>query len=269
MKNKYRYQNINLKQFFSYADLSLSMIIPLLFTVFTCFSCGKENNIIKPDQTTTATDTVTNKDTTAAVPAPGAKYLALGDSYTIGQSVQETERFPAQTVQLLRTQNINVWSPEYIATTGWTTTNLLTAINSQYPAANFDIVTLLIGVNDQYQGRDTANYRERFSELLKIAVDLARSQKTHVFVLSIPDYSVAPFVAVSEKARVSMQIDQFNAINKEITLQNNITYVDITPSTRQAANDASLIANDGLHPSAKEYTVWANMLAPLIKKVLQ
>jgi lysophospholipase L1-like esterase len=222
-----------------------------------------------PNETTTSADTMTSEDTTATEPATGAKYLALGDSYTIGQSVLETERFPSQTVKLLRAQNINIRDVEYIATTGWTTTDLLSAINSQKPEKNFDIVSLLIGVNDQYEQRDTTGYGERFSALLNIAVGLAGGRNSRVFVLSIPDYSVTPFVPEKEKALVSMQIEQFNTINKEITLQNNITYIDITPSTRQAATDASLIANDGLHPSAKEYAVWASMLAPLIKKALQ
>jgi lysophospholipase L1-like esterase len=246
--------------------LSFLMIISLLISIFTCFACSKEKTIFEPNETTTAEDTMTNKDTTATVPATGAKYLALGDSYTIGQNVQDYERFPAQTVQLLRSENINVRDVEYIATTGWTTTNLLSAINLENPAKDFDIVTLLIGVNDQYQHKDTTGYRTRFTELLNKAVDFAGSRKARVFVLSIPDYSVTPFVSESNKARVSMQIDLFNAINKDITLQNEINYIDITPSTREAATDASLIANDGLHPSAKEYAVWANLLAPLIKK---
>lgn len=241
------------------------------FSVIACFACSKDKNIDRPTDTPMPSkDTITNppSDTTSTSDSSGAKYLALGDSYTIGQSVQESERFPAQTVELL-SQNINIKDPEYIATSGWTTTNLISAINSQNPAKDFDIVTLLIGVNDQYQQRDTAGYRERFSELLTKAVDLAGGRKTHVFVLSIPDYSVTPFVSESNKARVSMQIDQFNAINKEVTLQHRIAYIDITPSTRQAANDPSLIASDGLHPSGKEYAVWARMLAPLIRKVLQ
>ena len=212
---------------------------------------------------------MTSEYTTATEPATGAKYLALGDSYTIGQSVREADRFPSQTVQLLRAQNISIRDAVYIATTGWTTKDLLTALNSQQPEKIFDIVSLLIGVNDQFEQSGTTGYGERFSALLNIAVDLAGGRKSRVFVLSIPDYSVTPFVPEKEKALVSMQIEQFNAINKEITLQNNITYIDITPSTRQAATDASLIANDGLHPSAKEYAVWANILAPLIKKALQ
>ncbi|CAA9492509.1 MAG: Lysophospholipase L1 and related esterases [uncultured Segetibacter sp.] len=250
-------------------QLSFFMIISLLFALFSCFSCNKEEKLPRGETVIIAKDTMINKDTSIAIPAAGAKYLALGDSYTIGQNVHETERFPAQTAQLLRAHNIDVRDPQYIASTGWTTTNLLSGINLQNPARDFDIVTLLIGVNDQYQRRDTTSYRTHFLELLDKAVEFARSKKSRVFVLSIPDYSVTPFVAAEDKAGVSKQIDEFNAINKEITLQNGIVYIDITPSTRGAANDTSLIANDGLHLSGKEYAAWAGMLAPLIKKALQ
>lgn len=245
----------------------LAIAFSLLFTLFASYGCSKEKTILQANETAmNAKDTTKIEDATALT---DVKYLALGDSYTIGQSVHESERFPAQTVRLLRDQNIDISDPQYIATTGWTTANLISAIHLENPAKDFDIVTLLIGVNDQYQHRDTTGYREGFSELLNTAVDLAAGQKRGVFVLSIPDYSATPFVAESDKARVSMQIDQFNAINKEVTLQNGVSYVDITPSTRQAASDPSLTANDGLHPSGTEYAVWASMLAPLIKRVLQ
>lgn len=241
------------------------LIVSLLFAF--C-ACSKEKTLIAPAvPAMPAKDTMMTNDTTTASPS-GAKFLALGDSYTIGQNVVDSERFPAQTVQLLRTQNIHINDPEYIATTGWTTTNLISAINLQTPAKDFDIVTLLIGVNDQFQSRDTTDYRGHFTELLNEAINFAGSRKQRVFVVSIPDYSVTPFVAASDKARVSIQIDKFNAINKDVTLQNGITYIDITPSSRKAADDPSLIADDGLHPSGKEYAVWANMLVPLIKKVL-
>lgn len=250
---------------------SMIFLFCLIFTLLLAiYACGKDKAVILPVEIAMpAKDTMITTDTTATLPVTGAKYLALGDSYTIGQSVEDTECFPAQTVQLLKAAHINVNDPQYIATTGWTTTNLISAINSQNPAKDFDIVTLLIGVNDQYQHRDTNEYRTFFTELLNKSIDLAAGKKTHVFVLSIPDYSATPFVNAANKASVSAQVDEFNAINKEITLQNSITYIDITPSTRQAADDASLIANDGLHPSGKEYAVWAGMLAPLIKNALQ
>lgn len=199
----------------------------------------------------------------------GKKYLALGDSYTIGQSVEATERFPYLAASLLRQQNISIADPEYVATTGWTTSNLISAINSRPLAASYDAVSLLIGVNDQYQGMDTAGYRTRFTQLINLAIGLAGNRRDRVFVLSIPDYSATPFVPVFEKATVSREIDEFNTINKAVTLQHNVAYVDITPSTREAANDPSLLASDGLHYSGKEHRRWAERLAPLMKAALQ
>lgn len=195
-------------------------------------------------------------------------WLALGDSYTIGQSVSENERFPAQTVALLNRQGIKMTAPVYIATTGWTTEDLQSAIANRNPSTA-DIVSLLIGVNDQYRGIDTSGYAIRFSQLLSKAIELAKGKNSNVFVLSIPDYSVTPFVSAGDKQRVSIQIDWFNAINRRITLANGVSYTDITPSTREGATNPALIANDNLHPSGLEYKKWAEMLAPKIKKVLQ
>ncbi|MEP6466712.1 MAG: GDSL-type esterase/lipase family protein [Parafilimonas sp.] len=196
-------------------------------------------------------------------------WLALGDSYTIGQSVNEDERFPAQTVALLKNDSLLIKTPEYIATTGWTTLNLLDAIAAQNPQGPYDIVTLLIGVNDQYQHFDTGGYRTHFNQCLQHAISLAGNKTDHVFVLSIPDYSVTPFAAASDTAAIRTELDEFNAINKEITLSFNISYTDITPLTRDMKNDASLIAYDGLHPSGKEYANWSALLAPAIEKVLK
>ena len=125
--------------------------------------------------------------------------------------------------------------------------------------------TLLFGVNDQYQHVDTATYRSRFTQCRQKAITLNANRPTCIFVLSIPDCSATPFVPAGSKPQVSMEIDWFNAINRQVTRQYNITYIDITPSTRLAAIDPTLIANDGLHPSGKAYAVWANMLAPIIK----
>ncbi|HLG38518.1 MAG TPA: SGNH/GDSL hydrolase family protein [Chitinophagaceae bacterium] len=203
-------------------------------------------------------------------PATSAKkYLALGDSYTIGQSVPETDRFPAQTKKWLADQGFNMNDPLIIATTGWTTTDLQNAVAAQNPAGPYDVVSLLIGVNDQYRWHDTTGYRNRFLQLLNKSIQLAGSRRDHVFVLSIPDYSVTPFGQNLDTALIRLQIDQLNEINKEVTLQNNCQYLDITPSTREAANDLSLIAGDGLHPSVKEYKKWADRLGPMMKTVLQ
>lgn len=217
---------------------------------------------------------ISKEDTTVTRPIPSVTgnqkfYLALGDSYTIGQGVAAEERFPAQTVRLLKQFGINIKDPLYIATTGWTTQNLITAINQQNPQAPFDVVTLLIGVNDQYQRMDTAGYRTRFTQLINKSVELAGNKSSGVVVLSIPDYSATPFVNATDKPRVRKEIDEFNFINKQVAMQNNIQYLDITPSSREAEKDPTLIAGDGLHPSEKEYKKWAERLAPILKTVLQ
>jgi lysophospholipase L1-like esterase len=195
-------------------------------------------------------------------------FLALGDSYTIGQSVLVTERFPAQVSALLRTAGFNIQEPRYIATTGWTTNNLKNAINTQQPRGPFNLVTLLIGVNDQYQTHDTTGYRERFRDLLNTAINLAGGNRNRVFVLSIPDYSVTPFAASSDTAQIRKEIDWFNDINRAVTAEATCSYTDITPSTRESANDLTLLATDGLHPSGKEYNKWAIKLFPLMRQVL-
>ncbi len=195
-------------------------------------------------------------------------FLALGDSYTIGQGVTPTDRFPAQTVEWLRLNGIQFSALDYIATTGWTTTNLQSNISTVNPAPH-DVVTLLIGVNDQYQLRDTSGYRQRFTVLLLRAIQLAKDKKQNVFVLSIPDYSVTPFAANADIARIRLELDWFNIINKQVTDAYQIAYLDITPSTRLALTDRSLLAADGLHPSGLEYKKWADRLGPLMLAVLK
>ena len=195
-------------------------------------------------------------------------YLALGDSYTIGQSVSAEQRFPYFAVRQLIDNNVEMAQAQIIATTGWTTGNLLSALSATPPTKTYDFVTLLIGVNNQYQGRSTDEYRVQFTELLNKAVAYAGLRRTRVFVLSIPDYSVTPFAAGSDTARIAREIDTFNAINKEITLQAGVAYIDITPISRQARNDATLTASDGLHPSGKQYEKWALLLSPLMRAAL-
>ncbi len=233
------------------------MNIKLLIAIFSlAASCSKSNQLpsdINPVSPTT--DTVYS-------------FLSLGDSYTIGTSVTEAERFPAQTADLLRQQGLKIKEPRYIATNGWTTINLQNAINASDVKPVFDIVTLLIGVNDQYQGLDTSGYAIRFGQLLSKAIFLAGGKKERVFVLSIPDYSVTPFVSASNKALVRKEIDWFNAINKRITEANQVSYTDITQISREAETNPALIANDNLHPSGLQYKKWAMMLAPKIKAAL-
>jgi lysophospholipase L1-like esterase len=203
-------------------------------------------------------------------PAPDSlskqvSFLALGDSYTIGESVGNLDRFPDQVANILRSKNIPVSSPRYIARTGWTTADLQNAISESHLQPPFGLVTLLIGVNDQFQGLDTAGYRSRFNSLLQKAIELAGNQIAHVFVLSIPDYGVTPFGRGSTK--ISREINDFNAINKAVTIAYKVTYIDITPLSRLAGTDQSLTAGDGLHPSAKQYQQWAMKLAEAMLSV--
>ena len=195
---------------------------------------------------------------------PVKSYLALGDSYTIGESVKKSERFPDQTTAFLNWAGIKVSAPEYIARTGWTTEDLQEALNNSKLRPDYEIVSLLIGVNDQYQGMDTVGYRRRFTRLLEQAIRLGGERVKHVFVLSIPDYSVTPFGRGDAKTRTA--IDGFNSINKQIALDYKVNYIDITPISRKAATDQSLTANDGLHPSAKQYQEWALLLSAAIKQ---
>ncbi len=226
--------------------------------IAACTKAGVTNTNSAVAATIAAPDTVKNAFT----------YLALGDSYTIGQSVQPNERYPFLTVQELRSENVNIDGPQYIATTGWTTQDLENSIGTQKPSNNYDIVTLLIGVNDQYQHLDTAGYRKRFNDLLNKAVELAKNRYTHVVVLSIPDYSATPFVDSAQKMTVRNEIDVFNAINREITMSKNVSYIDITQLSREVSVDPSLLASDNLHYSAREYQKWAELLVPVIKKAL-
>ncbi|MEJ7627120.1 MAG: SGNH/GDSL hydrolase family protein [Ferruginibacter sp.] len=192
-------------------------------------------------------------------------YLALGDSYTIGESELEINRFPNIAAQMLRAQGKNIEDPEIIAKTGWTTQDLLNALEIQKPAKKYSIVTLLIGVNDQYQGKSLAEYRTNFSALVIRAIGYAGGINKNVVVLSIPDYSVTPFAAGSDTKRIAEEIDQFNSANKEISVSLGVNYIDITPISREGSTDPSLLAVDGLHPSAKQYKRWAGLLVPVIK----
>lgn len=195
-------------------------------------------------------------------------FLALGDSYTIGQFVESAERFPAQAAALLKLQNINILPLQYIATSGWTTTNLASAVTSVNPQGPFDIVSLLIGVNDQYQNWNITEFSARFLQLLQTAIQLAGNKPTHVFVLSIPDYGVTPFGGGNPT--ISQQIDVYNAIKKQVAQSiAGVNYLDITLFSRLAATDLTLVAIDGLHPSGKMYKLWAQLLAVQMAAVLK
>ena len=197
------------------------------------------------------------------------KYLALGDSYTFGQGVEERERFPQQTVDWLKNNGVPVDTLQYIAYTGWTTGRLLSEIDKSGLAEDFNLVSLLIGVNDQYGRVDTIDYAKSFEACLIRAIRFAGSRKERVFVLSIPDYSVTPVGRSMDSARITKEIDWFNNINKRITESFQVSYTNITESTRMAASDPGLICSDALHPSGREYKKWSELLGPKMAEVLK
>jgi lysophospholipase L1-like esterase len=202
---------------------------------------------------------------TAASQEKTLSFLALGDSYTIGESVPIYENFPYQTVQLLRKNGMWVQAPEIVAKTGWTTDELNAGINKTILSGQYDIVTLLIGVNNQYRGRSAEAYGQEFEELLKRAIAFAGGMHRHVYVLSIPDWGATPFAEGRDRKKIESEIDQFNQINKEISSKyTGVTYIDITPGTREAISDTSLVAKDKLHPSGKDYHRWAVQLSNAI-----
>lgn len=197
------------------------------------------------------------------------KYLALGDSYTIGESVPLEKNFPHQVVALLRKEKINIEDPAIVAKTGWTTDELQDQLSRVRLAVPFDFVTLLIGVNNQYRGRSKKEYAQQFEELLQQAIGYAADKPNHVIVLSIPDWGVTPFAKDRDKNIIAKEIDAFNAINKKMAKKYNVHYVDITPFTREAANDKRLVADDGLHPSAKDYARWAEKVKEVMMKEMK
>lgn len=200
----------------------------------------------------------------------GLSYLALGDSYTIGESVAENERWPVQLSKTLSKNGLEVAPPQIIARTGWTTDELKAKIVSEKITQNYDLVSLLIGVNNQYRGRSVEQFRTEFIDLLETAIKFAGNKTEHVFVVSIPDWGVTPFGGKGQNKTISEQIDLFNKVKKEETEKKGILYIDITPISRQAINDASLIAEDGLHPSGKMYSQWVEKIYPeLLKKIKQ
>jgi lysophospholipase L1-like esterase len=194
-------------------------------------------------------------------------YLALGDSYTIGESVGENERFPVQLTTRLNSDSIDIQAPLIIAKTGWTTDELITAVKEKNVKDTFNIVTLLIGVNNQYRGRDAESYRAELKQLIDIAINYAGGKKEHVFVLSIPDWGITPFAEGRDRKKIAGEIDEYNNVKKEECVKAGIKYYDITEISR--INDPSLVASDGLHPSGKMYKMWVDKIYNDIKETLK
>lgn len=194
------------------------------------------------------------------------RYLALGDSYTIGEGVDAKDRWPVRLAAALRSSGTSIGEPRIIARTGWTTTELLDAIVAVSPPlpSSHDFVTLLIGVNDQYRGYGVAAFRSGFEALLARAVELAANDARRVVVVSIPDWSVTPFARSDSRGRdaIAAEIDAFNAVARRVATSSGAAFVDVTPDSRRAADDVSLLGADSLHPSASMYASWVQLILP-------
>ena len=261
--NQWDIQTISQLHLYMYRMIKAFPIFFSIFFLLASFTTACKKGIKPPE--------VQTLDTTSIRPTKPSDsiktFLALGDSYTIGKGVDSSLRFPAQTASLLKQKGIIIPHIDYLATSGWTTINLQNALVRVDAKAHYDMVTLLIGVNDQFEKGDTVGYRERYGQLLSKSIQLAMGKRNHVFVLSIPDYSVTPFGGNS--LITQKQIETFNSIIKEIAQQNFVSFIDITDISREAGKDLSLLINDLLHPSGKQYALWSKALAPVISHALR
>lgn len=199
---------------------------------------------------------------------PAVRYLALGDSYTIGESVAVGERWPEQLARRLEEEG---WQTNVtiVARTGWTTDELWQGIQSQGISPPYDLVSLLIGVNNQYRAYDIQEYREQFVFLLNKSIEYTGENPERVIVLSIPDWGVTPFASDRDREKIAKEIDAFNQVNREESIRASVHYMDITPISRQAAEDAAMTAPDGLHPSGSMYAQWVEVMLPVVREMLK
>jgi lysophospholipase L1-like esterase len=196
-------------------------------------------------------------------------FLALGDSYTIGEAVLITETFGYQTTAKLREAGMQISAPEIVAKTGYTTDELQKNIEQHNLLENYDVVSLLIGVNNQYRGRTIEDFKPEFEALLQFAINKASNNANAVFVLSIPDWGITPFAKERDAAIIASEIDAYNLTCKEIALRHACHFIDITEPLRQLKHDETMVATDGLHPSATAYAIWANLLANKIMEQIK
>jgi len=242
-------------------------IVTIILSIFL-LSCSSEES---PSENTTTPPPSTEVPTTTIPSA--VNYLALGDSYTIGQSVCETCRYPEQLKASLKTIYPQTsFSLKVIAQTGWTTSDLISAINSVNPDSNYDLVTLLIGVNNQYQHLNFSVYEKEFPQLLNKAITLAKGDKKNVLVLSIPDYTYTPFASnytAENQAKISGEITRYNNFAESFCITKDVAFISITDITQKGLSNSSLVASDGLHPSELAYKQFVDRILPKVKMILQ
>ncbi len=215
--------------------------------------------------------------TSCAMPVPAIggtpaslSYLALGDSYTIGESVAVDARWPQQLASALRSRQVPVGDPRIIATTGWTTDELNDAISAAQPLGHYDFVSVLIGVNDQYRGHPLPAYKQRFAPLLERAIGFAGGRADRVLVMSIPDWGVTRFGRESgrDTAQIAQELDAYNGAARAICVAHGVAFVDITGVSRLHGAEPAMLAGDGLHPSAAMYALWTQAALPVAQRLL-
>lgn len=227
--------------------------------------CRDDKPVNVPVPTVAATVSYDDPPAEAGTP----RYLALGDSYTIGQGEEADGRFPQQLAAALAAKGWRLAPPTVIARTGWSVKQLSEALEASGRTGPYQLVTLLIGVNDQFRGGQAADYREPFAKLLARAIELAGGRPGRVVVVSIPDYGVTPFASAKGRESTAAAIDAFNAVNREESAKAGVHYVDVTPISRKAATDPTLLVADGLHPSRKMYAQWVEVILPAAEKALK
>ncbi|GAA4858445.1 SGNH/GDSL hydrolase family protein [Luteimonas vadosa] len=217
----------------------------------------------------------TTSPASSGMPPAGAaprslSFLALGDSYTIGEGVDADGRWPVQLAARLRADGIALADPRIIATTGWTTDELSAAMDQAGPLGRFDFVSLLIGVNNQYRGRSAGEYRDEFTALLARAIELAGGRNDRVLVLGIPDWGATRFGAASGRdlAQVSRELDDYNAVARELCEARDVAFVDVSRPSRARGDEDAMLVDDGLHPSAAMYRLWVELALPVARRLL-
>jgi len=196
------------------------------------------------------------------------RFLALGNSYTVGTGVPIEDRWPVQLARRLRQQGLPLPDVRLVAQNGWTTDELMRGTQSAQLSPTFDLVSLQIGVNNQFRGYDLQTYRQEFRQLLETAIGLAAGKSTRVLVLSIPDWGVTPFAMGRDRGQIALESDRFNAVNRDEAEKVRVQHVDVTPLTREKGDQVAFLASDDLHPSGKMYAAWVQLLLPTVLAAL-
>ncbi len=246
----------------------LTMLV-IFASLFVLINACKASDEPMPEDAQNTTDENSNQESNNETDTTFMTYLALGDSYTIGEGVPVEDRYPVQLQNQLKENGIHLEEVQIIAQTGWTTGQLLHAIEETSTNEQYGMVSLLIGVNNQYRGLSISSYREEFVTLLQLSLEFAGNNPEKVMVISIPDWGVTPFAEGQDREKIAREIDAFNQVNVEESEKLGMHYVDVTAISRQASSQPELIAGDGLHPSGMMYAMWVEKMIPVAMDIFE